>query len=256
MARTARKASDLTQRVRRFLDNERQGDALLARLLDSLNRRAEVYLFGGVLRDIALYGIRGLESDIDLVYEGTVREVDLSAEGFKVDKTMFGGFRAKTLHWVVDFWDAERTWALRNHIVEYQRIESLLKTTITNWESILYSVSDDRLLCDTNYFKDLNSGYLHVVLDSNPNPLGMSVKLIRTYAHKGVTELSTQAASCIEQALDRYSFDELSSYEQAHFRQGYIDQAVYDELNNSQSIRIHDMLPVVLTRTEKQESLV
>ena len=161
---------------------------------------------------------------------------DLLIDGIKLDRTKFGGFRAKTRRWVVDFWDVQDTWALRNNIVEYQRIESLLDTTITNWESVLYSVTDNRLLCGTDYFKDINRGYLDVVLESNPNPLGMTVRLIRTYAHKDVFELSIEAASCIEQALDRYSFEELSSYERAHFRQGYIDRIVYADLKHDRSI--------------------
>ena len=211
---------------------------------------------GGVLRDIALYGIRGLESDIDLVYEGALLDTDLSNKGIGFSRTKFGGFRTKTNHWMVDFWHAEDTWALRNNIVEYRNIESLLDTTITNWESILYDVSNDKLLYRKDYFREINAGYLDLVLEPNPNPLGMAVRLVRAYAHKGASQLSAEMASNIECALNRYSFEELSSYERAHFRQGHIDQSIYYDLKHNQLVHKRDMLPVVLTSVERQASLV
>ena len=255
MAQPARNASDLKRRVKRFLDKEREEDALLARLLDYLSQHTSVYLFGGVLRDIALYGISELNTDIDLVCEDSLHDIELSNEGIEVIRTKLGGFRTKTDHWMVDFWAVGDTWAFRNNIIEYQCIDSLLNTTITNWESILYGVADRRLLFREDYFRDINDLYLDIVLEANPNPLGMIVRIIRAYAYKDASELSIKAASRIEQALDQYTFRELSSYEKSHFNQGYIDQFLYDDLKSNRLIRERDMLPVVLNKAERQASL-
>ena len=71
MTRTATKPGDLSKRVKRFLSRERDSDRVLSRLLDCLDSLHDSYLFGGVLRDIALFGISRLESDIDLVSEAS-----------------------------------------------------------------------------------------------------------------------------------------------------------------------------------------
>ena len=106
MTTTAKKSRDLTKRVRRFLLRERRRDEILANLLDCLVSCQDVYLFGGVLRDIALFGISKLEADIDLVYTGTRDAISavVRTNSFKVEKNKFGGARVETRYWFVDVW--------------------------------------------------------------------------------------------------------------------------------------------------------
>ena len=227
MARTATKSSDLVKRVKRFLSRERDRDRVLSRLLDSLD---DAYLFGGVLRDIALFGIGRLESDIDLVSESSrdqIRSV-VETNRFRFRQNRFDGFRVETERWFVDIWSAEDTWAFRKGGCQYDGIESLLSTTITNWESILYQLNGCRLIHGENYFKDINDRYLHTVFDKNPNPLSMYVRILRTYACKDAARLSGKAAWVLNTALRRYSFEVLSAYERGHYSVPYIGHAVYD----------------------------
>ena len=244
MTSTVKKSSDLVKRIKRFLLRERRRDRALANLLDCLDSCRDVYLFGGVLRDIALYGISKLESDIDIVCAGPRDFVDLVVEenGFNFEKNKFGGLRVETECWFVDLWGAENTWAFREGGREYVDIKSLLDTTITNWESILCSLKECRLIYRENYFKDLNERYLHVVFDRNPNPLGMYVRIMRAYACKDASVLSSGAARVVSEALSAYSFEDMSAYERDHYQFQYIGEDVYEHFRKC--VRKLDLLPI------------
>lgn len=243
MTATAKKPSDLVKRIQRFLSTQRARDKYLACLLDRLNTHPGAYLFGGVLRDIALYGGSKFESDIDFVYTGSrASVVPVVIDRLPIEKNKFGGFRMKTAHWSVDIWSAENTWAFQHGFRKYECIESLLDTTITNWESILYDIKKNKLFYKKNYFDDLNRRYLDVVLDSNPNPLGMYVRIIRTCICKDVSILSNRAFQLINEAITDYSFEDISLYERTHFPDSYVDRSAYDYFKNREHVEDSDML--------------
>ena len=213
MTRTARKPSDLGQASWKVHPSRTQaGQGLGGVSLDHLNSIQGVYLFGGVLRDIALYGISRLETDIDLVCDGARESIGSVVEesGLAFKTNRFGGFRVKTAHWFVDLWNARDTWAFREGGQRYDGVESLLGTTITNWESILFQLKGYRLIHAEGYFRDLNERYLHIVFDRNPNPLGMYVRVLRAYTCKDASVLSNRAARVLREALQKYSFEDLS----------------------------------------------
>ena len=242
MIATVKKPDDLVKRVKRFLSRQRSRDKYLARLFNHLNTYPGVYLFGGVLRDIALYGGSKFESDIDLVYTGS----QISADSVKIDdipmeKNKFGGFRMKTSHWSIDIWSAENTWAFQHGFRKYECIESLLDTTITNWDSILYDIKKNKIFHKKYYFDDLNRRYLDVVLDDNPNRLGMYVRIIRTCICKDVYILSNRAFQLINEAITDYSFEEINSYERTHFQDSYVDRSTYDYFKNREHVEDSDI---------------
>ena len=255
MTRTARKSSDLAKRVKRFLLRERGRDRALSNLLGRL-MSCQVYLFGGILRDIALYGISRLEeADIDLVCVDSRDSLDSAVEegDFQFRKNKFGGFRIETDRWFVDIWNAEDTWAFRRGGRQYDGVESLLDTTITNWESILFRLEGGRLIHGENYFRDLNERYLDVVFDRNPNPLGMYVRILRAYACKEASELSCRAAQILSAALSVYSFEDVNDYERNHYRAEHIAENVYDLVKKG--VAVPGLLPVELRKPKSSPSL-
>lgn len=228
-------ANVLSRRLRYFVRRERARDSKLAHLLDEV--AAPAYLFGGVVRDLALYGKRDLanrEVDIDLVCGARGR----LANGFfrrlagvdGVARNKFGGFRLTTHLWKVDVWAAEDTWAFRQGKFRYESIESLLETTITNWEAILFRLDGGPLTCKESYFSDIHEGRLDIVFGDNPNPLGMYVRLVRACAEGRVRYLSAKARDLVRDALAAYSFENLRSYEKAHYRRRHIDELSYERV--------------------------
>ena len=232
MTSTVRNRNALSKRIGRFLDRERARDQALADLITRMTAHGRLYLYGGILRDIALYGIDEFRSDIDIVYVGGRPSFDI-AQGLDVpiERNRFDGLRIRTERWLVDLWEARKTWAFQQGLREYESIESLLDTTITNWESILYRVDGGRLICKDSYFEDLHKGYLDVVFDANPNVLGMYIRLVRTCASKDVHTLSRRAAQIIGEALLTHSFEEMSAYEKVHYSSSYISKETYDYLH-------------------------
>ena len=229
MGTIARNANALSKRVGRFLDRERSQDKGLDDLLGVLSEGMQAYLFGGVLRDIALFGIEHLPSDLDLVYEGSgacLRTAAVRA----AERNRFGGLRIETERWVVDIWPACDTWAFREGVREYQGIESLLDTTITNWESVLYRLDQGTLIYRDRYFEDLCDRYLDIVCEQNPNALGMYVRLLKAYVCKEAALLSRKAADVIASGLRIYSLTDVNAYEREHYGRVFIDDSAYGYL--------------------------
>ena len=167
----------LAKRVDRFLSREKKNDASLLHLLDKLPSASPAYLFGGAIRDIALFGNwYAFESDIDIVCDCQERQLVAFLEEFYTKEALkrnkFGGFRIKTRLWSVDIWPARHTWAFRQGILPYKGIRSLLDTTITNWESILFPLHGGPLICREGYFEDVLRGYLDIVLSKTPTQWG------------------------------------------------------------------------------------
>ena len=99
--RTAKNKEDLAKRIVRFLLRERIKDDPLNELLGTLESRLYLYLFGGAIRDIAIYGNVEEPSDIDIVYVENIDEdllESLLIKRFRFEKNRFGGYRIPTNH--------------------------------------------------------------------------------------------------------------------------------------------------------------
>jgi len=178
----------------------------------------DVYLFGGVLRDLALLGRRGFNSDIDLVVEGSWSHFVAYLRSLNAQRNKFGGYRLAIAGWPVDIWNAEDTWAVKNGLVEYRGIASLTGTTVLNWDAILMNWRTRAFIHRKNYFEDINSRTLDVVLEENPNPLGMAVRVFRHLSSKDARKITPRAARYLARCAKTYGFEaihkaEMSSYE-------------------------------------------
>ena len=178
------------------------------------------------MRDIGLFTVRGFESDVDPVVD-TSRESLItildSIPKDSIDCNKFGGFRIKHGSWDFDIWCAQDTWAIKESLVPYKGIESLLDTTFLSWDSVLFDVKKNKLICDEDYIKNLTNGKIDVVLKETPNQLGSCVRLTRAIFSKGANVLGHNALSTLRQNFARYSFDEIIKYEQNSFSKHYLN---------------------------------
>ena len=243
VVQVAKSADDLAKRVGRFLDRERRKDDDFSSLLKNMSV-CPTYLFGGIVRDIAFDGISardGVTSDLDVVCSGSNfvdHLVKRCAGSQGIRRNKFGGYRISTRRWKIDVWDIRSTWAFRAGHISYQCPESILKTTITNWESILVRldrgyVSRDRVICDDSYFRDIVGGYLDVVLEVNPNPIGMYVRIMRAHAGGRVSRLSKRAADLLRRAMSVHSFEDFRSYERGHYGHCLIEERSFGVLSKT-----------------------
>ena len=187
----------------------------------------DLYLFGGVLRDLALFGQRGFSSDIDIVVDDddwTHLVKYLISRG--VTQNRFGGFRLKVNEWPIDIWTARETWAIREGLVEYHGIESLTETTILNWDAILLNWRTKRIICNPDYFRQIKGRVMDVVLTENPNPLGAAVRAFRHLCLKDAKRLTTRAAKYLADAAHEYPDETIIKSEIDSYRDSIIDPAI------------------------------
>ena len=215
-------------------NEEKEIDTPLSSVVEFLNYAAAIsheggpYIFGGVLRDIAMFGREGFTSDIDIVIDGGWREL----EGYLIRKgaakNKFGGLRILVDDRPVDVWKAERTWAFSEGLMEYKGIHSLLDTTILNWDSILMDWRNKRLICKSDYFAALHERRLDVVFMHNPNRLGMFIRVLRHLHQKDARKISRRACEYLAQEAEVFAFEMVHSAEIRSYRSAYIDRRLYD----------------------------
>ena len=187
----------------------------------------EVYLFGGVLRDLALLGQEGFNSDIDIVVEGNWSSCVTYLESLGARKNKFGGYRLKVSEWPVDIWNAKETWAIKQGLVQYKGIASLTETTVLNWDAILMNWRTRTFIYRPNYFEELNAGVLDIVLKENPDPLGMVVRVLRHLNLKYAKKVTLAAVTYLADCTKRYSYEEIKSREIRSYGNSVIEPPIY-----------------------------
>jgi hypothetical protein len=173
-----------------------QRRALLSFLIFSSRPLPEgdVYLFGGVLRDLALLGGRGFNSDIDVVVEGDWASCTRYLDHLGARRNKFGGYRLEVATWKVDIWNARETWAISHGLVQYNGIAALTKTTVLNWDAVFNETGGhEHLSFVTIILMTSGIGHLDVVLEQNPNPAGMAMRVFRHLCLKEALSITPKA---------------------------------------------------------------
>lgn len=187
----------------------------------------EVYLFGGLLRDLALLGRRGFNSDIDIVVEGNWGNCINYLESLGAHKNKFGGYRLEVAGWPIDIWNAKETWAIKEGLVQYKGIESLTETTVLNWDAILMNWRTRAFICRKNYLDDINTRVLDIVLEKNPDPLGMAVRVLRHLCLKDARKITSSATRYLANCTKIYSFDDIRKREIRSYANSVIDPNIF-----------------------------
>ncbi len=188
----------------------------------------EVYLFGGILRDIALFGKRGFDSDVDVVVDGSWETCVNYLESLGAIRNKFGGYRLTVGQWPVDIWGAKKTWAIEQKLVKYEGMSSLTKTTVLNWDAILMNWKTKNFICSNNYLQELSDRRLNIVLQQNPNPLGMFVRVLRHLCLKETKSISTSAIKYLIQSTKKYCINEVLESEYKSYKNNLIMPLMYE----------------------------
>lgn len=245
----------LKDRLLRYISPESNDRKELFNFIEHVSEYGDVIIFGGVIRDIALYGIKKFKSDVDLVFDGKSSLLDEILLEFDVKKNKFGGYRLKSGGIDVDIWPVKNTWAFKENIVEYVSPKSLLNTTITNWDAIFFSWREQSFSFNEGYFKDILSGYLDVILDKNPNMLGMIVRVLRHFILKEANVFSPRLVKILISYLDIYSLDEMVEYESKSYGEVYITASIVNYVKKFLLLHSDSNSPLVLDKINKTKSI-
>ncbi len=202
--------------------------------INSAISNGDVYLFGGMLRDIAIFGKSGFYSDIDIVIEGDWDTLIPYFHSTKAIKNKYGGYRLLVDKWPVDVWQAKETWAIKQGLVKYKDIFSLTDTTILNWDGILMNWRTKVFIHKKEYFEDINKRTLKVVLTENPNPIGTIVRVFRHLYHKDAAKITIPTIHFIVDATCKYSYHEIKKAELSSYGNSIIEPHLYMFFNELQ----------------------
>lgn len=187
----------------------------------------DIYLFGGVLRDLAILGKSGFNSDIDLVIDGDWESCSKYLLTYGARKNKFGGYRLEISGWPIDIWSAKETWAITQGLVDYIDISSLTKTTVLNWDAVLMNWRTGNFIYRDGYLDELSSRVLDIVLEQNPNPIGMAVRVFRHLCTKDARGITPAVVDYLSNCTDNYSFIEIKTSEFSSYGNSVIEPAIY-----------------------------
>lgn len=203
----------LKKRVRRFFENAPPERRAVMKVVSAIDELAEVFIFGGLLRDLALGGVASFESDVDIV----VRPFDVqifqrwaTENGFKPNK--FGGFRLIKDRWLFDVWELERTWAFLQDASIPRTKHTLINTTFFNWDAIVYDIKANQIICSRSYFKELSEFHLEMNFELNPNPLGSLVRCLK-FIRKNKARTGPKLTNFICKNMHTFSDREIFEYD-------------------------------------------
>lgn len=162
-----------------------------------------------------------------MVVEGNWQNCIPYLESLGAHKNKFGGYRLEVAGWPVDIWNARETWAIRQKLVPYKGIASLTETTVLNWDAILMNWRTRSFICRKNYLDDIKARLLDIVLENNPNPLGMAVRVFRHLCTKDAKRVTPAAAAYLATCTQKYTFEEIISSEIRSYGNSVIDLAIY-----------------------------
>lgn len=173
--------SHLADTVSRFVASKQPSSIELVQdLIRPLKELGELCIIGGLVRDLAFYGIddRPL-SDVDLVVRARPAELARFAESVGAVENRFGGFGLRTSGFKADFWAFSSTWAKRTGHVSLRRTSDLAKCTFFDWDAAVYSFRTKRVYAINGYLDRLRSRVLDVNLLATPSEKGNLVRSLR-----------------------------------------------------------------------------
>ena len=228
--------------------------AFLDFLTDSLPD-GDTYLFGGVLRDLALLGGRGFNSDIDVVVEGDWKSCAKYVEYLGAHLNKFGGYRLEVADWKVDIWSARETWAIRQGLIQYKGIASLTETTVLNWDAILMNWRTRAFIFRRGYFEEIQARILDIVLEQNPDPIGMAVRVFRHLCLKDAKSVTPRALMYLANCTSTYSLKALMDREIKSYGKSVIDPPMYrffEHVKTHEELGMHDRIKVASELTKQE----
>jgi hypothetical protein len=179
----------------------------------------DAVVFGGVLRDLALYGPSERPRDVDIVVNCLSSELSTWLSSFPVQRTRFGGFRVRVHKWNFDIWSLRETWAFAMANME-PTFENLPKTTFFNIEAIAAQLNatrgHKRALYSFGFVEAISSKILDINFEPNPFPQLCIVRGLLTATRHDLL-LSPRLAQYIATRADRREIAEIMDVQLRHY---------------------------------------
>lgn len=227
----------LERRLKYFFSTRYRSRSDIKDTLGTLKQMGDLALIGGMLRDLALFGNKGFQSDLDFVIDPwDLREFEDYMQTIGASKNRFGGYALPSRKWQIDVWPLQKTWA---HVAGHTNVVSLndlKKVTFFTCDAIAYRLSSRSAICSANYFDDLENRILDINLRPNPNPMGNAVRAIRYALLKGFV-WRLDLADFVNDTIGSNGWETLIDQERKSFGTNYLP--LLDEKTMISKLRQH-----------------
>jgi hypothetical protein len=210
----------LRSRLSRFLTEPAPWKENLREIVEALRRtKWDAVVFGGVLRDLALYGPAERPRDVDIVVNCSSYELSAWLSAFPSQRTRFGGFRVRLHKWNFDIWTLRETWAFTASDME-PTFENLPKTTFFNIEGVAAQLNtaprQKRAVYSFGFADAISSKILDINFEPNPFPQLCIVRgLLTAVRHRLV--LSSRLARYMANHANRTEIAEIVQVQSRHY---------------------------------------
>ncbi len=210
----------LRTRLSRFLTHPAAWKEDLRVIVEAFREHKwEAVVFGGILRDIALYGPSERPRDVDIVANCSSSELASWLSSFPVKRTRFGGFRVRVHKWDFDIWALQDTWAFTTTHME-PTFANLPKTTFFNIEGIAAQLNttagQKRALYSFGFAEAIASKVLDINFEPNPFPQLCVIRGLLTATRHNLL-LSPKLARYITRHADRSEIAEIMHVQVGHY---------------------------------------
>src|ERR1017187_9740162 len=210
-------------RVRQYLKEQKWGSELKRTVNQLELEGGSVYVVGGFLRDLMIYGTSAEPRDFDVVFEGvSADKVEYLFWNTPKRKNRFGGMRLEFGDCPFDVWSLKDTWAFRNRKVHQVNVSALRQTTFLNIDAIVFKLgrnSEDEIFSN-GFFEGISTRTLEINLEDNPFPETCIVRSL-LMASKLKFAIGPRLASYISHYSKNASLTELQRIQKTHY--GFVE---------------------------------
>lgn len=215
----------LRSRLSRFLVQPASWKVPFQEVVDIFRRKAwRAVFFGGVLRDLVLYGPSKHPRDVDIVVECSPEELSSALVPFPSRRTRFGGIRIAFRKWSFDIWPLSSTWAFTAGYMS-ATFENLPKTTFFNLEAIAVQFNTRprtrRSLYAFGFSDAISRRVLDINFEPNPFPQLCVIRGLLIAAHHRFM-LSPRLARYIVEQANRTEIEEVMRAQFSHYGVAYL----------------------------------
>lgn len=159
-------------------------------LFDRLQTMGNIYLIGGVLREIKDNGTIHYLRDIDMVLDTSDENAyNRFISEYSAERNRFGGYKVQCQDLIIDVWLLQQTWAYSEQVITCEPQDYLVKlpeTVFLNMDSIVYDIRNNKWY-DDRYQEAMRTGVLDVVLEENPF---LELNIIRSFVIRKKYDMS------------------------------------------------------------------
>lgn len=185
---------------------------------------SSAFLFGGVLRDLMIYGASAKPRDLDIVVSSVTKGMEQLFQRTLKRKNRFGGYCLDSEGWLFDVWELSSTWGFRNGVVTARGFEDLPKTTFLNIHAVVAEIAPAagkrRRIYSSGFFDAVASRTVDVNCEANPFP-GLCVVRALLAAAKFDFSIAPRLAKYIAYHAARCEIDELVEIQREHYGRAY-----------------------------------